>query len=251
MTPDERLEATQFDTFWTPPQVTVVDEPGLLTLTCAQRDTQYNMTLRVRPAGQEDATVERLVELHGDCGSIVQVNPQCHSAAFEAALAARGYRRAERYYTYVLEVAAWQPGRHSAIAARPVQAMHELRAFMRVNDRAFDKQQARTEQELGQFLEAGNGPRIRRFVGWDGDQPVSAGGITAHPKLDIGFLWGGGTVPEARGKGAYSAVLGARIGWAADAGLRYVGLYARRETAAPVVEAQGFVRHGPMDYWRR
>jgi hypothetical protein len=58
-------------------------------------------------------------------------------------------------------------------------------------------------------------------------------------------------VPEARGRGAYSAVLAARAKRAAQLGLRYIGLYAIGDTSAPIVARQGFARHGAMTYWQR
>ena len=34
-------------------------------------------------------------------------------------------------------------------------------------------------------------------------------------------------------------------------GFHTVGLYAKDDTSAPIVEAQGFSRHGSMEYWAR
>ena len=62
-------------------------------------------------------------------------------------------------------------------------------------------------------------------------RPVSGGGLNLYPDLGFGFLWAGGTVPDGRGRGAYRALLGARVQAARDAGLRAVGLYARVNTS--------------------
>ena len=58
-------------------------------------------------------------------------------------------------------------------------------------------------------------------------------------------------MPEARGRGAYSTVLEARIRAASELGITHVGLYAVTDTSAPVVLRQGFERFGRMTYWDR
>jgi hypothetical protein len=251
MNPDEALEATASDTFWIPDDVTVVEEEGLVTLCCPRPKTHYNMVVRLRPAGREQAVVSRIVELHDGRESIVPVTSLNASPALEQALRAHGYACRENHDAYTCDVARYAVRRHPGIEARMVMTLAELRGFMSIMDLAFDKRVERSEAELERFLEDGRGARIRRFVAFEGDVPVSAGGITAHPKLGLGFLWGGGTVPDRRGRGGYSAVMAARVAWARSIGLTRVGLYARRHTSAPIVEKQGFSRHGFMDYWRR
>ncbi len=251
MSPDERLEATQFDTFWIPDDVSVVEEEGLLLMHCPRGDTNYNVVLRLRAAGRERALVQRILSLHEGRTSLVPVNSVNHTPALEAALTDAGYRCEVQHHAYVCAVDAYQGRDSDGIEGRIVRTMPELEAFQTVNQRAFGKSVQRTRSEMEQFLRDGLGPRIRRVVAWDGEQPVAAGGITAHPRVGMGFLWAGGTVEEARRRGAYSAVMAGRIAWARQVGLPYVGLYARVDTSAPVVEAQGFQRHGFMDFWRR
>jgi GNAT superfamily N-acetyltransferase len=65
----------------------------------------------------------------------------------------------------------------------------------------------------------------------------------------LGFLWGGGTLPEARGRGAYRAVLAARMRRARELGLGWVGLQARADTSWPVVRRLGFQSDGSMVSW--
>lgn len=251
MTPDERLEATQFDTFWVPPDVTVVDEEGLLVMHCPRGDTNYNMVLRLRPNGDEEALVARVLALHRGRPSLVPVNSVNASPALLRALQSQGYVLQVRHHAYLCDVRDYRSRSHPGIEGRLVSTLPELRAFMRVSDLAFGKAQVRTQAELDLFLADGNGPRVRRAVAWSDEEPLSAGGITAHPKVGMGFLWGGGTAPRGRYRGAYSAVMEARIAWAATIGLETVGLYARVDTSAPVVASQGFRRHGFMDFWRR
>ena len=48
MTPAERLERTQWDYFWVPEDVTVVDRPELLYYTCQRPSPYLNTVLRAR-----------------------------------------------------------------------------------------------------------------------------------------------------------------------------------------------------------
>ena len=109
----------------------------------------------------------------------------------------------------------------------------------------------RVRDELGQC--AGPDARVRRFVAYDRatGAPLSSGGMNLFPGLGLGFFWGGGTVPEGRGRGAYAAVVAARLQDAAQAGCGLVGMYARVGTSAPIVERQGFEKHGPLVTWLR
>jgi N-acetylglutamate synthase-like GNAT family acetyltransferase len=81
--------------------------------------------------------------------------------------------------------------------------------------------------------------------------PVATGGMTVFGDLGFGYLWSGCTLLQTRGRGAYSAVLAARIERARELGLCHVGLYAITDTSAPIVARQGFKRVGTMTYWER
>ena len=82
-------------------------------------------------------------------------------------------------------------------------------------------------------------------------EALAAGGLTVFAAQRFGFLWAGGTAPEARRRGAYAALVAARVAAARALGLTHVGLYARVDTSAPIAEANGFRRGGPMTYWER
>ena len=70
--------------------------------------------------------------------------------------------------------------------------------------------------------------------------PLSTGGVNLFPKLGLAFMWAGCTVPEARGRGIYSALVTERMRHAKARGIAHLGLYAMRDTSGPIVQAQGF-----------
>jgi Acetyltransferase (GNAT) domain len=81
--------------------------------------------------------------------------------------------------------------------------------------------------ELSRFLRAEHcADGIRRFVAWQGDQPVAAAALSMHGHVAV--LGGAATVPAARRSGAQAALLHHRLNQAAAAGAE-----AATATAAP------------------
>ncbi|WP_290863720.1 NUDIX hydrolase [Hamadaea sp.] len=81
-----------------------------------------------------------------------------------------------------------------------------------------------------------------RFLARIGGQAVGSGGLTVED--GIGKLWGGGVLAEARGQGAYRALLAARLAQAAELGARVVIVKARTGTSSPILRRAGFVAYG-------
>ena len=95
--------------------------------------------------------------------------------------------------------------------------------------------------------------RCLRFVAYDKKdrQPLSTGGVNLFPKLGLAFMWAGCTIPEARGRGIYSALVTERMRYARSHGIQHLGLYAMRDTSGPIVQAQGFEKHGPVYFFEK
>jgi GNAT superfamily N-acetyltransferase len=76
-------------------------------------------------------------------------------------------------------------------------------------------------------------------VAMAGDEPVCAGRIDFVPGSDFAGLWGGGTLPQWRGRGIYRALVGYRAALAAERGCRYLEVDASPESR-PILERIGF-----------
>ncbi|MCK6502681.1 hypothetical protein L6R53_04675 [Myxococcota bacterium] len=256
MSADEVLARTQWDLFWLPPDVDVVDRPDLLLLRCEREVPALNVVLRARgaPADLPALVAEVQGRLAGRPARWT-VGPLEPGAALEAALHAAGWSPGHLHHGFTLPVDRPAPPSRVGVRARAVTDMAGLRDWLWVAERAFGEPRGHDPVELEQFLAActGAGARVRRVVAYDAETgaPLSAGGLTLFPDLGFGFLWAGGTVPEGRGRGAYSAVLAARMELARRAGATAVGLYAREGTSAPIVARLGFARHGAMTFWER
>jgi GNAT superfamily N-acetyltransferase len=254
LTPDELLERTQWDFFWAPPDATIVDRPELAYIHCP-RDVQYaNCVVRTRaPAERLPALCDEVTAAHATVRSRWLVRPAGDRAVLELALAAGGWDPRWEHDGFVVDTGTFTPCPSRGVSVRTVRTRADLVDWMDVSGRAFDAVRAVGDAELEVELERCTraDARTSRFVATDdaSGRPVASAGMNLYPRLRFGFLWAGGTVPEARGRGAYSALVAARVAHARTLGFRYVGLYARLGSSAPIVARQGFERHGRMTYW--
>lgn len=256
MTVDEALQRAMWDMFWLPADAEAVSRPEVLYVRCPRDVPGLNSVLRVRAdTRQLPALIDEVVEAHRNVCSRWCLTPRDGGPVLTQALAAAGYTLTTHHHGYSLEVDTPRPAVPASIEVRRVETMAQLDDALEVKHRAFEMRASTTLAERRGFLDDCTGPtaRVVRFVAYDRERgaAISAGGLTIHRGLDLGFLWAGATVPEARGRGAYTAVVSARVAFARRAGLRWVGLFARRNTSAPIVASQGFTRHGPMDFWVR
>jgi hypothetical protein len=256
MNVDELIERTQWDFFWIPDDVAIVDRPEILYTHSTQDLKLFNQVTRTRAtADRLPALVEEVVSAHQGRSSRWLVPATIPRAPLARELEAAGYQVAAEHRACALAVDEYRPRPAEGITVRPVDRMERLRDWINVAARAFGERHPGAhddlERQLGECTMPG--ARVHRVVAYDDatGAPISSGGLTLFPALRFGLLWAGGTVPEARGRGAYSSVLKARARHAREQGLTHVGLYAVVDTSAPIVLRRGFTKHGPMTYWDR
>ncbi|MFD7014114.1 GNAT family N-acetyltransferase [Streptomyces sp. NPDC059928] len=125
------------------------------------------------------------------------------------------------------------------ITLRPVTDAAGVDLMTYVHDRAFDNDSTRVrERLLAQFAEAPE--TVTAVVAMAGDLPVSAARMDFHPGTEFASLWGGGTLPEWRGKGIYRALIAYRTRVAAERGYRYLQVDAS-DQSRPILRRLGFV----------
>ena len=73
-------------------------------------------------------------------------------------------------------------------------------------------------------------------------RPVGSAGITVAGR--DGRLWGGGVLPEARGRGVYRAMLLARLEYGVANGTELALVKGRVDTSAPILRRAGFAAYG-------
>lgn len=250
MTPAERLAATQYDLFWIPDDVRVIEREGLLALSCPRPVPHLNVGLRAEGPALEEAVAEARAAFAPKSGRWF-VPDVFDTRPLERALAAQRFVEGHTFEARVLSPEAYVARPSPDVVVRRVEDLAGFRDFRDVVAAAFGVTVAYSDEELLAEIPGARGPeaRSRRYVVYAKGRPVGAGGINLYPDLSIGFLWAGGTVPDAQGRGCYSALVAARMAELRALRVELAGVYARVETSAPIVAAQGFEKVGEMTYW--
>lgn len=249
----QRLEQAQWDIFWVPRGTRVIDRPELLYLVSERPVFYLNEVVRTRATAQQlPALMDEVLEAHAHTLSSWTVYDGSDPDTLERMLPTVGYTQVGECDGMVIDVSDFRARESSGVSVERVQDMQQLRDSLYVMETSFGHAETHTDEELQELLATSTGPdaRIARFLVRDAaGQPISSGSLTLHPALDLVYLWGGSTLPEARGKGAYHALLAARVAFARQRGIRTVGVYAITNTSAPIVARCGFQRCGHMTKW--
>ena len=112
--------------------------------------------------------------------------------------------------------------------------------------RGVDEQMRRIGRELMARLAD---PSLALHVAYADGRPVASARAEFPPGRSFAGLWGGGTVPEYRGRGIYRTLVQVRAEEARRRGYRYLRVDAR-ETSRPILERLGFVALTGITEWR-
>ena len=89
----------------------------------------------------------------------------------------------------------------------------------------------------------------RLFIASTGGRAAAAGRLELPRGKRFASIWGGGTVPDLRGRGIYRALVEHRIGIGRDHGYEFITVDAR-EISRPILEGMGFRALTWMQDWR-
>jgi N-acetylglutamate synthase-like GNAT family acetyltransferase len=246
--PDLALERAQRDLFWIPPDARGVVRPELTYVSCPRPVPYLNqVTGTDAPDAALGALVDEVVAAHRGRPSKWLVYDRIATPALHGQLSAADYEPEARYVGYTHAADDLRSADFDVIDVSTPRALRHAQA---VADEAFAIHSLLTDDEIAGQLSAARRRRCRRFVAYDGEgTPIATGGLNVYTDLGLGLLWGGAVVSNARGRGAYRAVLAARMSCARQLGLTRVGLFARQDSSAPIVARLGFSAHAPMVYW--
>lgn len=107
----------------------------------------------------------------------------------------------------------------SGVTVRPVETDADFEVLLDVNEAAFGERSEWLNRSLRPEIKSGS-KLVRAFVAYVNEKPACSAWIKVYSK--IGFLFGGGTVPALRGKGAYRALVNARSEFAQGAGVEFL-----------------------------
>lgn len=124
---------------------------------------------------------------------------------------------------------------------------NDFELLMSLNERAFGQRAEWLSQGLRR--EIVEQPRkVKAFFAFVGDEVAACGWIKVYSK--VGLLFGGGTLPDLRGKGAYRALVAARSQFAYAAGADYVACECSPDSER-VLRALEFTDAGAARQWVR
>lgn len=139
----------------------------------------------------------------------------------------------------------------AGVTAEVVETLDQVRAVDAVNVPVWEQHpldEAQLHDELAEVADGlASGEGVRVLGRLDG-APVSTGGAT----FVDGFvrLWGAATLPEARGRGVYRAVLAERLRAAREHGAQTALVKGRTATSAPILARAGFTNYGDERAYR-
>lgn len=133
---------------------------------------------------------------------------------------------------------AWVESPPTHPVVRVADAGH-VAQFRAAAERIFEKDYQFTADELAQALRDGSTQHLG-YIAMDGQAAAAIGRLYTHPDSAFGGLYGGGTLPDCRGRGLYRAVVAARAQDAVRLGARYLIVDAL-PTSRPILERLGFV----------
>jgi GNAT superfamily N-acetyltransferase len=166
------------------------------------------------------------------------------NADFAAALRARGATVVETLDRLALEPRP-VPRPRPDVLVLPVLDEVGARAMSRVDEVVFGDDpvsEERLPDLVGECVTELSRREGARFVAWLDGEGVGNGGLSMAG--EVARLWGGATLPHARRRGVYAAVLAERlrvaVGWGATLAL----VKGRVDTSAPILRRAGFRPHG-------
>jgi len=124
------------------------------------------------------------------------------------------------------------------VELRAVVGERDVEALVSVHDEVFGEDHS----ALGRALLADLGARpstVAAVVAWAGRRPIAAGRVVFNTGTDFAGLWGGGTVTDWRGRGAFRSLVAHRAALAAARGFRYLQVDALPDSR-PILRRLGF-----------
>lgn len=260
MKPEEvkrKIQKAMSSFWWCPDNCKVIDREEIGYL--VDPTGMFNQVARIDDTHPNlEALVKEFSEAYQGVTNSVITFPEQNPRLFEL-LEAEGYKPTHLHDIRYQLVDERQFQDNPNLKTLIVKNRKDLLRLLKTSSLAFGKPHIeQPEENLQHMLQEYNShkPRAVRVIAFEEGQEndemaLGSGGMSLFDELGVATFFGGGTIPSARNKGVYTAVIDARIKYAKERGIPIVGIYARKNTSAPIVEKQGFLKCGEMQYWER
>lgn len=237
---------------WAPPGSTWIQRDGYLLLISDEAwYTPQVAWSHLQPDDVPSAVEEAISEVRGHRKQVLHwwVRASTDPVDTEQRLLDLGFTPLED-----VEILSWDLARDPAEIPVPADVTVTLvddeagvRTVHEVGARGFGSPQV-TEDAMQRYLEefrtsrtSGNPTEFNFLARVDGE-PAATGGVSLVG--EGARLWGASVLPEFRGRGAYRALLAARLRHAAASGAGFALTKARTGTSGPILRRLGFHSHG-------
>jgi hypothetical protein len=140
----------------------------------------------------------------------------------------------------VAEIASLRfPARPAGLEVRPVADQHGVDTLVRLHDQVFGGDHSAVGAAVLDALPRQPRP-VAAVIAWSEGAPIASGRVEFHDGSDFASLWGGGTLPGWRGRGAFRSLVAHRAALAAARGFRYL-LVDASAASRPILRRLGFV----------
>ena len=253
---DAIFEQAMCDSWWVQDNGTVVHRPEITYMTSRHDLRLYNAVVRISPQHKEiHKLIYEVMNAHQGRGSEWRIGAPSYTPKLEKEVLSAGYTEDGIADAWSIDTSLSRPTIPGDIYIQRVETIEQMRDMDNVSCISFSKTKKKEDALLEKELSLCLGERARclRFIAYDKhtNEPLSVGGVNMFAQSSFAFMWGGCTVPHARGRGIYSALVTQRMLYARQCGIERLGLYAMRDTSGPIVQKQGFAKHGPVYFWGR
>ena len=199
-----------------------------------------------------DAVIQDEVDRFRALGQAFEWKLHDHDAPsdLETRLAAHGFAREAEETLVALPLGGDLPEVPGGVVVQPAEdgsdfdTLHDIRVEAFGRNERWHVDALRDEHRRAPEM-------LRVHVAWVDGEPAAAGWTRLRPDTPFATLWGGGTVPRLRRRGAYRGLVAARLREARERGYAHALVDAGAESL-PILERLGFVplaRMRPM-VWR-
>lgn len=256
----EKILAAAAEWVWIPPEAKQVKTSEYQLIAYPEyfgEPTQVKWSATARPVGELIGEVAGQVRAWGRDRVYWWIQRDTEPADTEETLRARGAVVAETVEVLAFDLSKGEPDLGlGARAERPraelVRDEATMRASYLISAEVWDEHPERSDADIADDvaravaeLDEGSGVQVVAYL--DG-QPAATGGCTIA--REVARLWGAGTRPQFRGRGAYRAVLARRIEVARRCGATLALVKGRVETSGPILAKAGFVSYGQERCYR-